>query len=1438
MSSKPPRGRSGSAKAMGARPLSRAVRSGPVGDTVFEADLGGGDIDFDVDSDVAASLFAHVKPGAAASGRSASEERGDERALRGSRDGEELDAGDGSADGGSVDDGDAAAAEAGEDDAEGAVELVESEPVVPRGPLPPLSNDDARLYAFKRNVVVAASAGTGKTYRLTALYLLLTLGLTSSGQLGPQFAAKAVLPDRIVATTFSRAAAAEIAHRIESVLRKIAGWDGRGEIPALPEVIRAREATTGEFLSPEELKKRAGEALGRWGAARIDTLHGVAKQIVDRHAIAMGLTPGARILDEEEAQALSDLAVDEALSAALAEGGERGDAARAMLAAAGGVDVARAQITRLLDRLDEEGLTPRTLALTDHAAEARALRKEFARVAVALATGGNPKLQAPANTLAAALRGVSHDAPLPRGAWGPAVELITTPKRGKKTPADEAFVAFCEELPGDTLKDKAHKLLGFLRDAPGLGRREQLIVELLEEVKVRLATIRRTEGGLGFGDLLRAARDGLRDDVGVGQAVRDQVDVLLVDEFQDTSAVQRDLVYLLREREDAARMRKPGDAPTAAGLSEHGLFLVGDRKQSIYGFRGADVSVFSRVCAELAGRTAGEALGLPESLWSPRPVADFVALNESRRSTPEVLRFVNEFSVRDFAQDRLGAPAGAPVRDFEVSYGTAEHLKPVEGATPPSSDVVLIGDDGEAPEDAESLVRDAKGPLREALVAAAWVAKRVREGGGELKFKDVAVLARRRSTIPLIELALGRLSVPYVVAGRALFDAPEIRDTAAALRLLLDPGDQLALATVLRGPMVGLSDTALAILAPPGRGLTVPLLGRWPARQGSAEAGSAGGAGGAKGGSADATDDMTASALERLPAQDRTRLEHFRSKFSGLRRAALRSSPGEAIRAAIAAFDLDRVLAALPRADARIGNLDRLVAIARRRGGSLASFVRWLDRRISDEADEPEAAVFSQEDDAVRLTTIHASKGLDFAAVVVVDLNAAPMPQLPGLGFVPASGDRPASLFVQHYARRMDRAGREGSRYEAAVEALAPLYAVSTPAMKEAREEIHARERAERQRLSYVAITRAKRELVLVGPAAKPRKGSAWLTLKAAFDAEAMPGVVRTVLDAKALLQGAHAPEAGLDVYARPVTPFRHAPAARLAHARTVAIDAGALALFQECPRRFRLRHLLGVEEPAPKAQLGLFDLEGPAEVPGEERVELMEGADPRPPGRAAHRVLSRWPLQRWGVPTKVGEVMERLSAEGMGPEHPEAMRLAQGIAAFLDGPYARRVRVEQAAVLGDEAFTLGVDPRIIERGRGAHLSVRWAADLVVDFPDGSVDVIELRRARPRTNLSAYELVLRVDALALHRRSEGRPIRAGVLFLGSKLEPTWLPAQGEGGALALEEHERFEQGLSWLAQGFAEARGNERWEPVPVETCRRLRCGFIEICHGEKDATV
>ncbi len=1259
---------------------------------------------------------------------------------------------------------------------------------------------DATIYAFRRNVVVAASAGTGKTYRLTALYVLLALGLTSMGERDDRTAAKAVSPERIVATTFSRAAAAEIAARVERALREIAGWDGEGPLEQVTfgAVIAARAEILGQRLDRGELQKRAGEALGRWPSARIDTLHGVARRVVQRHALAIGLAPGTRVLDEEEAQALADLAVDEALGAALTAGGERAEAARGLIVSAGSVWATRQKVLRLLDRLDEEGLTPAELTLADHLGEGRAAAAALLALARRLAALGSSTFREPAAALAAALARAPRDDLLPEAAEASLMELFTRrlPARGKRLPPDDELDDFIGELHGKTKADRAAGLAALLRHAPGLAAREAGLLALLEDARARLAAGKRRAGALGFGDLLRTARDTLRDRPEIARAAREEIDALLVDEFQDQSRVQRDLVYLLRERDDAAEQRAPGAAPEAAGLRPHGLFLVGDRKQSIYGFRGADVAVSSRIAAELAGRAAGIALALPEAAWaSTTPVADFAALRESRRSGAAILAFVNAFAARDFAGER---PTGTPPRAFEIAYGPAEHLEPAAGAAVGPGRVVFIPDDGSSPEGADPIVRESSGAAREAHVAAAYVAG-VTHGASDredvVRYQDVAILARRRSTIPLVELALARLDIPYVVAGRALYDAPEVRDVAAILRLLLDPRDRLAMAAVLRGPVVALSDTALALLSIPGRGLAVPVLGRWPVARAPVDP------------PAPPPDLVDPS---RLAPDERARLEAFRARFAEIRGAALRLPPGEAIRAATAVFDLDRVLAALPRAEARLGNLDRLVTIARRRGGTLAAFVRWLERRMRDDADEAEAAVFSPEDDAVRLTTIHASKGLDFPVVVLVDLNAEPRGDHAGLGFV-ADGAG-ARLVVRHYAPR-------GSS-----RALAPLL---TATLRAAQSEARAREQAERRRLTYVAVTRARHTLALVASASPPRPGSALRSLVAGLAAGDV--AVTATTPATALLAEARPapPRPPAPVPAEAALP----PRPRSSPAREIAIDAAGLALFRECPRRFRLRRLLGIEEPAGSSQLDLFaaaDAPEPiADLPPP--VADDPALDPSPRSRAPHVVLARWPRRAFGRPTDGLAVEARLVAAGLPPGDAETERLARALASFLAGPYARAVRAEASAPIGDEAFVIGIDAAGREPRR---LLLRGTIDLRVDRAGDRVDVLAVSEARARAVAGAPEAALRAAALAVARSRPAAAVRAGVLFLGGGAEIVWLPGGGPEGTLTAADHARFADEAGALAQRLAEATHDESFEGIPRARCQKLGCGFLAACHG------
>jgi len=280
---------------------------------------------------------------------------------------------------------------------------------------------------------------------------------------------------------------------------------------------------------------------------------------------------------------------------------------------------------------------------------------------------------------------------------------------------------------------------------------------------------------------------------------------------------------------------------------------------------------------------------------------------------------------------------------------------------------------------------------------------------------------------------------------------------------------------------------------------------------------------------------------------------------------------------------------------------------------------------------------------------------------------------------------------------------------------------------------------------------------------------------------------------------------------------------------RALTLTPPALSLYNDCPRRFRLLHLLGLDEP--RSEDGVTpELIDDLPLP----VADSPDAQPRARGRAPHRVLARWPLDRWGDPHHGREIEARLVAEGLprdGATDLRARDVAEAMARFLSGAFARAVRDEAACVRRDAPFVL-----LIETGpRGLReLWLRGTIDLVIERGDDTSLVLAYTLAAPHGDLGAHELPLRVAALAAARRRPGVRARAGLIFLRHAPEPVWLEGEGEGGALSDDEHAAFERELAAVGQSYAEARYTDRFEGVSLATCRQLRCGFVRACHGDK----
>lgn len=1199
-----------------------------------------------------------------------------------------------------------------------------------------------------RNAVVAASAGTGKTRFLTNLFVARALGLGGEG--------KPVSPERLVATTFSRAAALELRERIEAKLAELADPE-RVPMAGLDEPLlqRARELE----LDAGALRDRARRAQAEVGAATIDTLHGVAIAVLRRFALELGLVPNFAVLDEQ--QSLPELAdvIEHELAAALEAGGEEERAARALIDACRGLENATLSLRYLLDRLDDEGLDASELASSGEVQEAARLRAELLAICERIVLGPDSALCAPARVVRATLAG---DASLPA-----LVEALTGlfevrfTAALKRLPGTLELDAFLEQFKGSKA-ERARSLAGFLFYAPELEANTRACTALAGRIQRRLLETRVQRGGFGFGDLLRVARNALRDRPAIAAQAAAQIDTLLVDEFQDTSRVQRDLILLLRERPESALRRRPGRLPRAEDLGPSGLVVVGDRKQSIYGFRGADVSVFAELAAELAGEPAASALELGGVPVAAQPVAEFASLKDNYRSGPAILEAVNLIARRDFAE--------RPTRPYEVRYAEAEALTPPAArASRERGRVTLIHDDGGLPEQAAPIVAGADDALRAAFVAAGFCLRTASEG---TPFRDIAVLARRRATLPLVELALDRVRVPYVVSGRALYATREVRDLFAALRLAHDPLDRHALAVVARGLLGGLSDPTLAALCQPGRGL-LPAR-RWPL---------------------DAIDEPEQRQAARL----------LRERLLDFSRVAPRLSPRDALAFALELFELEGVLGALPRGQVRLGNALRLLEIAARQGGGLASFTRWLEEQILTDADESEAAVFSEEDDAVRLVTIHGSKGLAFPVVVLLDVAVGEQPRAFTLGLF-RDGAQPKLVFRQR--------GAAGSLHH--------------PSQRAAYDDLARRAAAERQRLSYVALTRPQRELALVLPPDGTALKAATL---AATVSELKHGGALTAIDgvrevAATELLGL----APLGTEAEAGVP--EAPPQRPAQARLAAISVAATALgdFALCQRRFELIHVLGLDEPA---------LAG-----GGASFEAVSD-DPRALGSAAHRLLERWPLERWGETTQVADIARELENDGLEPGAPATLELAEGLARFLAGSFAASVRsarrVERELELGTifecgpaaaataakrrrapdprqlDLFAAPVPAPVAAEPVATRVLLKTTLDLLVEHADGSIDIVDYKRSKGRFG-ERYFLQLSAYRSAVVKHYGTTRVRTGLVhLLGESAEPIWSePASFDVPALAL---------------ALGRARWDERFAPVEKPRCDRIGCGFVLTCH-------
>lgn len=839
--------------------------------------------------------------------------------------------------------------------------------------LEPLKDAQALAADPSVHAWVAASAGTGKTQVLSARVLRLLLG--------------GARPAGILCLTFTKLAAAEMHDR---VMARLAHWAGCEEAALISDLAAIGAATDVETLA--RARGLFAAVLETPAGLAIQTIHSFAQGLIASFPVEAGITPGFQTLDDRAAALLRRRVLADALIDA-SDPAFRADIAEiAIDGGEGRLDEIMACLSRHGDALADlrvEGVDPllrRGLGVADDDSEAAALAgaiaslpwanlRDFAR---AMGQQGGARAIDIANKLAA------YDMAADRVAAFDDLWNIFFKTDGAPRAADWMVPkALADWYPLCTdMQDR-------LRAIRGVRERWQILAFAGRHLRVavRLAqdwrAAKHRAGVIDYDDMIAAAARLLSED-GAADWVRfkldSRIDHVLVDEAQDTNFLQWEVIRALTL-----------EFFSGAGQRDlfRSLFVVGDFKQSIFGFQGADPTIYADRKQDFWQLCEAE----PDR-WIEQP------LTVNFRSVPTILDVV------DRVIDHVGGDQFDP-------QGVERHLAHKTGAGvvtlwPPILPRDDAGDDdddsGSDDPDAPPLALDIAMARSIAATIAGWMQPETRlrlPASGKLVMpQDILVLVRRRGGLMnALVAALHEAGVPVAGADRLNLAEPlAVADLLALVEFACQPGDDLAVASLLVSPFCGLSHDALTAVAAHRKG------GLWAAVQ--------------------ASDDPALSAprawlaeVLRLAA-DVSPYRFLETILSGplAGRRKLLARLGEEARDAIETV------------------LDQALACEAAGAASLQAFLAWMAAGDLEVKRDPEAAI-----DAVRLMTVHGAKGLQAPIVIMADACSVPRreagaivhaigngPELP-LWLPPGLAEPPAWL-ADAIADREGRAAREYRR--------------------------------------------------------------------------------------------------------------------------------------------------------------------------------------------------------------------------------------------------------------------------------------------------------------------------------------------------------------------------------------------------------------------------
>ena len=657
------------------------------------------------------------------------------------------------------------------------------------------------VQSYDRNVIVVAGAGTGKTSLL--IERLLT-----------QLVDQELDMTEIAAITFTERAATELRTRLEAALARLVNLARHdGAIPSKPlpaptakglndeqapasraagaarsepqasvggshAAARGRGptstadrvyATLATRISRTALLSRAERLLAQIERASIDSIHGYCAALLRRFPAQSGVDPDFAIDDGPLFDALREELWEKFLSGSHGPEGEPRAAWRAVLRrldlgelheigwrlASFELPAGRTELApthALLEPLIRAQLATHAGARGDGTLGPESYLRVVDRVLQAFLSGGIEAFRVE-------LRSARFQST--RGSRG---LLEGPPPTSKNAPEAER----CARA--------AHRLLDRLErvDDELCGR----TLDLLSPFARQVFAESRRRNLLPFNALLLLTRNMLADYPDVRRRISHGLRLLLVDEFQDTDPLQYELVFFLAEDASGPPAARAFETRLAPGK----LFIVGDPKQAIYRFRGADMASYHMAVAHVE-RSGGQRLTLTRSFRAP----------------PELLEPLDRLF-----PPLMNAPAGTDGAAYSGYNGLHSARPPLSCDGQPRVEVWTVGRD--VGRSADRARRD------EAAAIASWIARELR--AERIAAAEIAILFRAFASVPLYTGALREHGIPYALeTGRDLFDRPEGQQLLALLRALAHPDDAPAVLGVLRSALGGVRDAELAAFA-------------------------------------------------------------------------------------------------------------------------------------------------------------------------------------------------------------------------------------------------------------------------------------------------------------------------------------------------------------------------------------------------------------------------------------------------------------------------------------------------------------------------------------------------------------------------------------------------------------------------------------------------